>query len=151
MPLWSRISNSGSLKDQFTSEVNTSIEKRMGSYLNIWSYLTGQLLLRMHTMFYTAGSTIARKGETANSLAIIVSGKVKIFLPGRTGQQLLTLGPGCASMTWTSSNTQFHFQNVAEHLICWYVVFRLWDSIKVPQDASRLQGFSWGQLDSRWS
>ena len=45
-------------------------------------------------MFYTAGSTIARKGETADCLAIIVSGRVRIFLPGRTGPPLLTLGPG---------------------------------------------------------
>jgi len=53
--LWSKISNSGSLKDQFTAE----------------------LLLRMHSAFYVADSHVALCREEADRLMIIVSGTVR--------------------------------------------------------------------------
>ena len=37
-----------------------------------------QLLLRMHTTFYSAGSIVASAGEAADRLMIIVSGRVKV-------------------------------------------------------------------------
>jgi CRP-like cAMP-binding protein len=37
-----------------------------------------QLLLRMHTTFYSAGSIVASAGEVADRLMIIVSGRVKV-------------------------------------------------------------------------
>jgi len=73
--LWSKISNSGSLKDQFTAE----------------------LLLRMHSAFYVADSHVALCREEADRLMIIVSGTVSLYEPGRIGDPdayLLTLGPG---------------------------------------------------------
>ncbi len=38
-----------------------------------------QLLLRMHTTFYSAGSIVASAGEVADRLMIIVSGRVKVI------------------------------------------------------------------------
>jgi CRP-like cAMP-binding protein len=37
-----------------------------------------QLLLSMHTTFYSAGSVVASAGEIADRLMIIVSGRVKV-------------------------------------------------------------------------
>ena len=57
-----------------------------------------QLLLRMQTEFFGAGSAVAGPDEPADRLMIIVSGRVRIYLQGLAGRRrglLLTLGPGC--------------------------------------------------------
>ena len=63
----------------------------------VQTYFLLQLLLRMHTLFFNVGSAVARAGQAADKLMIIVSGRVKIYEQGREssrGGHLLTLGPG---------------------------------------------------------
>ncbi len=42
-------------------------------------YFVAQLLLSMHTTFFSAGSVVASAGEVADRLMIIVSGRVKVL------------------------------------------------------------------------
>ena len=56
-----------------------------------------QLLVRTRSELFFAGAYIARAGERADKLMIVVAGRVNISLPGKRffiGQ----LGPGCVSL-----------------------------------------------------
>ena len=86
--LWSKISNSGSLKDQFTAEVlSLDITEYFKNNLHsaIFYFVLDltvclyyqQLLLRMNSAFYVADSLVASSREEADRLMIIVSGSVR--------------------------------------------------------------------------
>lgn len=54
-----------------------------------------QLLLRVHTAFFTAGSVVASHRDPADSLLVLLAGRIGVYLPGRN-HRLFTLEPGCA-------------------------------------------------------
>ena len=74
-------------------------------------YICLQLLLRMHTEFFGAGSLVAGAEEQADRLMIVVTGRVKIYLKGLASRRsglLLTLGPGyvlSCDFTFVSGST----------------------------------------------
>ena len=52
-----------------------------------------QLLMRVHTAFFVAGSVVASHRDVADSLLVLVAGRVGVYLPGRS-RRIYTLEPG---------------------------------------------------------
>jgi hypothetical protein len=49
--------------------------------------------MRVHTAFFVAGSVVASHRDVADSLLVLVAGRVGVYLPGRS-RRIYTLEPG---------------------------------------------------------